>query len=56
VFDSIKPQIAGALADAGREGIGDVHQLQQVVRRVVGRWAYNKLRRRPMIIPIVVET
>jgi ribonuclease J len=55
VFDSIKPQIAEALADAGREGIGDTHQLQQVVRRVVGRWASNKLRRRPMIIPIVVE-
>jgi ribonuclease J len=55
VFDSIKPQIAEALADAGRDGIGDTIALQQVVRRVVGRWASNKLRRRPMIIPIVVE-
>jgi ribonuclease J len=55
VFDTIKPQIADALAEAGREGIGDTHQLQQVIRRVVGRWASNKLRRRPMIIPVVVE-
>jgi ribonuclease J len=55
VFEDIKPQIAEALADAGRDGIGDVHQLQQIVRRVVGRFASNKLRRRPMIIPIVVE-
>ncbi|MFP5336337.1 MAG: ribonuclease J, partial [Actinomycetes bacterium] len=55
VFEPIKQQIAEALADAGREGIGDTHQLQQVVRRVVGRWAGNKLRRRPMIIPVVVE-
>ena len=55
VFDGIKQQIANALLDAGRDGIGDTHQLQQVVRRVVGRWAGNKLRRRPMIVPVVVE-
>jgi ribonuclease J len=55
VFEPIKRQIAEALADAGREGIGDTLQLQQVVRRVVGRWAGTKLRRRPMIIPVVVE-
>ncbi len=55
VFDAIKPQIAEALADAGRKGVGDTYQLQQVVRRVVGRWASGKHRRRPMIIPVVVE-
>jgi ribonuclease J len=56
VFDSIKPQVATALLDAMTSGNADVHQLQQVVRRVVGRWAGNKLRRRPMIIPTVIET
>ena len=55
VFDTIKPAIAEALADAGRRGIGDTVALQQVVRRVVGRWASSTLRRRPMIIPVVVE-
>jgi len=55
IFDDIRPAIAEALADAGRQGVGDTHQLQQVVRRVVGRWASNKLRRRPMIIPVIVE-
>ncbi|HZI95952.1 MAG TPA: ribonuclease J, partial [Actinomycetales bacterium] len=39
IFDDIRPAIAEALADAGRQGVGDTHQLQQVVRRVVGRWA-----------------
>jgi ribonuclease J len=29
--------------------------LQQVVRRVVGRWVGGKLRRRPMINPVVVS-
>ena len=31
------------------------HQLQQVVRRVIGTWVNRKLRRRPMIIPVVLE-
>ncbi len=56
VFDSVKPQVAAALAEATANGTTDVQQLQQVVRRVVGRWAANKLRRRPMIIPTVVES
>lgn len=56
VFDAIKPQVAAALVEAMGGGTVDVTQLQQVVRRVVGRWAGNKLRRRPMIIPTVVET
>ncbi len=56
VFDSIKPQVSSALVEAMAGGTVDVTQLQQVVRRVVGRWAGNKLRRRPMIIPTVVET
>ena len=56
VFDSIKPQVEQALLEATSKGTTDVQQLQQVVRRVVGRWAGNKLRRRPMIIPTVVES
>jgi ribonuclease J len=56
VFDAIKPQIAEALADAGRQGVADTHQLQQIVRRVAGRFVGNRLRRRPMIIPVVVES
>jgi ribonuclease J len=56
VFDSIKPQVEQALLEATAKGTTDVQQLQQVVRRVVGRWAGTKLRRRPMIIPTVVES
>ncbi len=56
VFDAIRPQVTAALLEATSTGSTDVQQLQQVVRRVVGRWAGTKLRRRPMIIPTVVET
>jgi ribonuclease J len=55
VFDSVLPQIEAALADASGQGQTDTYQLQQVVRRVVGRWVGGKLRRRPMIIPVVVS-
>ncbi len=56
VFEGVRPKIADALAEAIGNGASDNHQLQQVVRRVMGRWASTTLRRKPMIIPIVIET
>jgi ribonuclease J len=55
VFEQILPDVARALEEAVVGGSVDAEQLQQVVRRVVGRWAANRLRRRPMIIPVVIE-
>jgi ribonuclease J len=55
VFDDIRPQIVTALEEATGAGSLDTHELQQVVRRIVGRWVATRLRRRPMIIPVVVE-
>jgi ribonuclease J len=37
-----------------RSGALDAHQLQQVVRKVLGRWISRELRRRPMVIPMIV--
>jgi len=54
-FDDIKQPIIDALDLAVREGNNDEYQLQQTVRRVVGRWVSNTHRRRPMIIPVVIE-
>ncbi|HUX71956.1 MAG TPA: RNase J family beta-CASP ribonuclease, partial [Cellulomonadaceae bacterium] len=55
VFDDLRPQIVAAVEEAARAGSADTYQLQQVVRRIVGRWVSGRLRRRPMIIPVVVE-
>jgi ribonuclease J len=55
VFDSVRPQIVTALAEAGANGTRDQHGYQQVVRRTVGRWVNTQHRRRPMIIPVVIE-
>jgi ribonuclease J len=55
VFDSVRPKIAAALEDALREGTTDVYELQRVLRRAVGKWVSDTHRRRPMIIPVVLE-
>lgn len=55
VFDKVRPRIVDALAASAADGVGDVHQLQQIIRRVVGRWVNESYRRRPMILPLVVE-
>jgi ribonuclease J len=55
VFEDVKPAIIDALNRAVADGTTDAHQLQQTVRRVIGRWVSNTHRRRPMIIPVVVE-
>ena len=54
-FSEIKPEIVDALDRLLAEGVDDVYQLQQAVRRLVGRWVSNTHRRRPMIIPVVIE-
>ena len=55
VFDPVIPLVTEALDRAALEGITDPHQLQQIVRRIVGRWVNDTYRRRPMIVPNVVE-
>ncbi len=54
-FDEVRPIVEAALEDAGREGVADLYQLQQMVRRAVGKWVSDTYRRRPMIIPVVLE-
>ena len=57
VFDEIKPRITAALEDAINHS-GKNHttqQLQQVVRRTIGSWVSRRLRRKPMIVPVVIE-
>ncbi|HMM93760.1 ribonuclease J [Phycicoccus sp.] len=55
VFDEIRPRIEQALDEATAQGVTDSHQLQQVVRRTIGPWVGRKIKRRPMIIPTVIE-
>jgi ribonuclease J len=54
-FNGVIPQIEEVLAAAAADGINDSRQLSQLVRRTVGRWVNDNYRRRPMIIPLVVD-
>ena len=55
VFEEVKPKISAALLEAAQNGVRDQHALQQVVRRTVGTWVNRRLRRRPMLVPLVIE-
>ncbi|WP_394770080.1 ribonuclease J [Lacisediminihabitans sp.] len=55
VFDAVKPLIIRALTDAAANGTRDTHAFSQVIRRTVGRWVNSSHRRRPMIVPVVIE-
>ncbi len=54
-FDVIKEPIIEAIAAKVADGVTDHYQLEQTVRRVVGRWVNKAHRRRPMIIPVVID-
>ncbi|HLT17582.1 MAG TPA: ribonuclease J [Acidimicrobiales bacterium] len=44
-----------AVKDAFGEGATDIEALQRVVRRAAGRFVNESTRRRPMIVPVVME-
>ncbi len=54
-FDAIKQPLIDAITAKVAEGVTDHYQLEQTVRRVVGRWVSKAHRRRPMIIPVVID-
>ena len=54
-FDDVLPLLEAELDRAAAEGIADPHQIGQSCRRILGRWVSDTYRRRPMIIPVVIE-
>ncbi|MBK6763606.1 MAG: ribonuclease J [Micrococcales bacterium] len=55
VFDAVVGEIAAKIVGALKDGVTDQHALGQVVRRTLGRWVNAQHRRRPMIVPVVIE-
>ena len=56
VFDDVRPLIVSALEEAlAGMASNDSHRLQQVIRRQLGKWVSDTHRRRPMIIPVVIQ-
>ncbi|MEU7317213.1 ribonuclease J [Streptomyces sp. NPDC007083] len=54
-FEPVIPVIEKTLAAAAEEGIGDAHQLEKLIARAVANWAYRTHRRKPLIIPVIVD-
>jgi ribonuclease J len=54
-FDSALAPLEKALQRAADEGIGETHQLEQLIGQAVGTWAHQKFRRSPLVIPVVIE-
>ncbi len=54
-FNTVVPLIEKALAKAAREGIGEPHQLEQLIRRTVSKWAQDTYRRSPIVVPIIID-
>ena len=49
-----RPDFAALRRTLG-DGETDPHRLSQVIRRTIGKWVSDTYRRRPMIIPTVLE-
>jgi len=55
VFAPVRDDVRAALEAALADDVTDVRDLQQRIRRVVGKWVSATHRRRPMIVPVVIE-
>jgi ribonuclease J len=56
LLDEACDTVAGAVERALSEGVRDVEALERDVRRAAGKFVNERTRRRPMIVPVVMET
>jgi ribonuclease J len=54
-FAAVIPKIEEGLSRSASDGVMETRQIQQLIRRSVGKWVSDTYRRRPMILPVVVE-
>ena len=54
-FSGATPAIQRALSKAARDGIEDLGQVEDLVRRAASDWAHRTHRRSPLVIPVIVD-
>ncbi|MDQ6936535.1 MAG: ribonuclease J [Actinomycetota bacterium] len=54
-LDPIRAELIAVVEQSVADGARDAEALAHTVRRTVGRWVDQKYRRRPMLLPMVVE-
>jgi ribonuclease J len=55
IVDEIRGAVERSLAAAAREGIREIDLLQEELHDDLAEFVYERLRRRPMVLPVVVE-
>jgi ribonuclease J len=55
LLGEIREAVTGSLERAAREEIREIDLLQQVLHDDLAAFVYERLRRRPMVLPVVVE-
>ena len=56
LLDEACDTVAVAVEKALAEGVRDVESLERDVRRAAGKFVNERTKRRPMIVPVVMET
>jgi ribonuclease J len=55
VVDEIRAEVERSLAAAAQEGIREIDLLQEELHDDLATFVYERLKRRPMVLPVVVE-
>jgi ribonuclease J len=55
LIDQIRDGVDDSLARAAKDGIHDIDQLQSMLHDDLAKLVYEKIKRRPMVLPVVVE-
>jgi ribonuclease J len=54
-WEPVRLQVLHEMEKALGDGVEDTHELSQRIRRTVGKWVNAEHRRKPMIVPVVIE-
>ena len=54
-LEDARAAVRDSLADAAREGATDFETIRRHARRSLGRFIDERTRRRPIVIPVVIE-
>ncbi len=55
LVQEIRAEVERSLREAARDGVREIDLLQQELHEDLGAFVYERLRRRPMVLPVVVE-
>src|SRR5947209_4290311 len=55
LVEEIREEVERSLAAAARDGVREIDLLQQELHDDLAAFVYDRLRRRPMVLPVVVE-